>query len=278
MLADVIGCLACPVCGAVLVAREGSLACASGHAFDVARQGYVNLLAGGARHGTADTAAMLDAREAFLAAGHFEPIAGALAEAVEAAAPGDGCVAEVGAGTGAFLAAVLDAMPGRRGIALDVSKVAARRAAHAHARAGAVVADVWAGLPLADGCAAVVLDVFAPRNAAEFARVLAPDGVLAVVTPTARHLAEAAGPLGLIGVQEEKRARTDERLAERFTRTGTRLVETPMALSHADLAALAAMGPSAHHTSPEAVARAVALLPEPFAVTLSVEVATYRPC
>ena len=43
--------------------------------------------------------------------------------------------------------------------------------------------DVFRPFPLADGVADVVLDVFAPRNPAEFHRVLRPTGRLIVVRP-----------------------------------------------------------------------------------------------
>ena len=56
---------------------------------------------------------------------------------------------DVGAGTGHHLAAVLDALPDARGIAIDASPAALRRAARAHERAAAVGADAWKPLPLA---------------------------------------------------------------------------------------------------------------------------------
>jgi 23S rRNA (guanine745-N1)-methyltransferase len=89
-------------------------------------------------------------------------------------------------------------------VAVDISVPAARRAARAHQRAGSVVADAWAALPLADGCAEVVLVVFAPRGAGEIARVLRPGGRLVVLTPTPAHLGELVGPLGLLGVDGRK--------------------------------------------------------------------------
>ncbi|MDF1543430.1 MAG: hypothetical protein P1P71_10015, partial [Anaerosomatales bacterium] len=77
MLADVIGCLACPHCGGALALAEAgrTMRCDAGHSFDIARQGYASLLAGDAHTGTADTAEMVAAREAFLSAGHYEPLA-----------------------------------------------------------------------------------------------------------------------------------------------------------------------------------------------------------
>ena len=73
--------LRCPLCGGALARAGGAVRCASGHSFDVARQGYVDLTGAGPR-ASGDSAAMVAAREAFLAAGHFEPIAAAVAEEV----------------------------------------------------------------------------------------------------------------------------------------------------------------------------------------------------
>ena len=78
-------------------------------------------------------------------------------------------------GTGHHLAYVLAPLRRKRfGIALDTSTAALRRAARIHPRATAVGADAWKPLPLRDGVAALVLSVFAPRNAGELARILAP--------------------------------------------------------------------------------------------------------
>lgn len=278
MLADVIDYLACPVCGEPLAERSGALACVLRHSFDVARQGYVNLLPGDASPGTADTPAMIEARATFLGRGHFSAIADAVAEAAaEALADGaPGCVVEIGAGTGYYLAAALDRLPERSGLALDISKAAAKRAAHAHERIGAVVCDAWERLPVRDGAAALVLDVFAPRNAAEFARILSPGGTLVVVTPTQRHLEEIVGPLGMIAVDAEKDRRVAEQLGGAFELTGSVAVEERMTLGRDDLMAVAGMGPSAWHAGENLSAR-VDALPLPQEVTFSVVVSAYRP-
>jgi len=277
MLTGVLDCLACPDCGAALAADAGALHCQSGHSFDVARQGYVNLLSGGARTGSADTAEMVRAREAFLATGCFEPIARAVADAAEAAGLPDGCIVESGAGTGHYLAAVLDRLEAHRGLALDLSKHAARRAARAHGRMGAAVCDTWTTMPVRTGAAAAVLDVFAPRNAPEFRRVLAPGGALIVVTPTPRHLAELVTVLGLVSVDADKSRRLDEKLGADFTLESSITVEHVCDLRHEDVAALVAMGPSARHTDPATLSAAIGALPLPCPVTVSVTVGTYRP-
>src|SRR5688572_20694208 len=120
-----------------------------------------------------------------------------------------GCILDLGAGTGWYLARVLERLPGRQGLALDLSKHALRRAARAHPRIGAVACDAWAPLPLRDGVAALVLSVFAPRDGAEIARVLRPGGALVVVTPTDRHLEPLVSKLGLLTVDERKEERID---------------------------------------------------------------------
>ncbi|MFD4428620.1 putative RNA methyltransferase [Nocardia sp. NPDC058497] len=295
--------LACPVCGDELRPRERALRCGTGHSFDIARQGYVGLLTGASTKMTGDTAAMLDARAAFQGTGHFAPIAAAATHAFGAApaddapAPTDdtgrdraehrggtaperpphgGVILEVGAGTGYYLAQVIEADPLMRGIALDVAKPAARRSARAHPRVASVLADAWRGLPIRDNTLAGVLSVFAPRNPTEVARVLAPGGRFVVVTPTARHLSELVGPLDMVRVDPDKDRRLADSLSGAFTRIAHTLVEFPMKLTRADVTNVIAMGPSAFHGTPSDDPR-IASLPDITEVTASVTVSSYIP-
>ncbi|MFE5585206.1 putative RNA methyltransferase [Kitasatospora sp. NPDC056531] len=281
MLQDIEPYLACPHCAQALTRHERSLRCPAGHSFDLAKQGYVSLLAGDAHTGTGDTAEMVAARADFLAAGHYRPIADALAEAASAAlaapaAAAEGLVADLGAGTGHYLAHVLDALPGRVGAALDISKYALRRAAKAHPRIGAVVCDAWRPLPLRDASADLMLNVFAPRNGPEIRRVLRPGGTLLLVSPTARHLRELVAALGLLSVDEDKQRRIDEKLGPHLTPVEQRDVEFTLRLAPQDVRTVVGMGPSAWHTDPDRLAAALAGLPDPVEVTASVTVAGYR--
>jgi 23S rRNA (guanine745-N1)-methyltransferase len=270
VLADAVALLRCPVCQNGLEAGDGVLRCSEGHSFDIARQGYANLVPG-----NGDTAEMVEAREAFLAAGHYRLITRALVEeALNVEVPG--AVADVGSATGHHLAYVLAAPPERIGLALDTSTAALRRAARIHPRAAAVGADAWKPLPLRDGVAALVLSVFAPRNADEFARVLAPGGSLLAVTPTTRHLAELVGPLGLLSVPDEKEDRLDAQLGERFALASRRAVEHAMFLTREEATQLVRMGPSAWHVDEVALAEGLAALPEPLTVKASTTVSVYR--
>ncbi|MFC3504281.1 putative RNA methyltransferase [Micromonospora krabiensis] len=284
MDARILDRMRCPVCGEPLAEASAgtarALRCPRRHSFDVARQGYVNLLAGRAPH-VGDTAEMVAARADFLAAGHYDLISAALAATAAAVtAPTTGAyplVVDAGAGTGRHLAAVLSALPEAVGLALDVSKPALRRAARAHPRAAAALADTWQRLPLADGAATLLLNVFAPRNGPEFHRVLDPAGALLVVTPAEDHLAELVGPLGLLRVDPAKEDRVAGSLGQHFTRTDDTVHRRALTLTGPEVATLVGMGPSAWHTDPSGLAARIAGLAEPVRVTAAVRLAVWRP-
>jgi 23S rRNA (guanine745-N1)-methyltransferase len=270
--------LACPLCGAGLTPAGGALRCEARHSFDIARQGYVSLLTGGPRAGSADTAEMVAARDAFLRAGHYAPLVSELARTAAGVCPPDGTVLDAGTGTGHYLAAVLDALPGAVGLGLDVSKFALRRAARAHPRAGAASWDVWRPLPVRTGGADILLNVFAPRNGPEFHRVLSPGGALIVVTPTVRHLAGLREAAGLLSVDAEKDERLRRTLSAHFRRERETPLEYGLTLDAQDAGNAAAMGPSAHHLAPgEEDPRPAAPQDPGLAVTASFNVAVYRP-
>jgi 23S rRNA (guanine745-N1)-methyltransferase len=275
-LDDVLPLLRCPHCGAELGREEAGdiVRCGDGHTFDVARQGYLSLLAGEGTPHAGDTPEMVAARERILGAGHFEPLADGLAEAAGGAMAGGApaCVLDLGAGTGWYLARILDALPEARGLALDLSKPALRRSARAHPRLAAVACDVWRPLPLRDAVAAVVLNVFAPRDPTEIARVLARGGVALVVTPRPDHLRELVEPLRLLGVDEQKDTRLADRLEPALAIVGRRELTWTMRLGRAAARDAAAMGPSAFHVSPADLDERVAALPQRLDVTAAVTI------
>lgn len=279
MLADVVDMLRCPVCATPVHISAGVLGCEGGHRFDVARQGYVNLLAGSARPTTADTPAMVAARTEFLGSGVMRPVAEALADEVAriTAAGAAGGIVEIGAGTAYYLAACLASVPDRPGLALDISAQAARRAARQQGRIGAVVCDAWGSLPVADSCAAAVLGVFAPRNAGESARILSPEGRLILVTPTPAHFAQIVGTMGLIGVDPDKSERLGRSIEGHFELERTELLAYPVTLSREQVRTAVEMGPSAHHLSAEQIAERVASLSPATQTSVSVEVSVLVP-
>ncbi|MFE1879724.1 methyltransferase domain-containing protein [Streptomyces diastatochromogenes] len=267
--------LRCPTCRTPrLHPDRGALRCAAGHTFDIARYSYVSLLTG-TRATSGDDAAMVQARDRFLATGGYAPIRQAVARLAADSAPAPGTVLDVGCGTGYYLAGVLDQLPGARGLGLDTSVRALRSAARAHERAAAATWDIFRPFPLADEVADVVLDVFAPRNPAEFHRVLRPAGRLIVVRPTGLHLAELRGRVPvMVTIDPAKEQRLHRAMDPYFEAVDTVQVEYPMALAGLEALDLVGMTPSARHVN-RADLNDDGLLPD--RVTVSVLATAYQP-
>ncbi|WP_426977808.1 methyltransferase domain-containing protein [Pseudarthrobacter sp. O4] len=287
--ASVASALLCPVCRNSLKFGDGSgqtLVCPAGHSFDAAKQGYFNFLVGKGTVFEADAADMVAARFEFLSAGHYRPLADAVAELsapVLAGGPGGrpATVLDAGTGTGHYLRAVLDRMlldgAPATAIGVDISKFALRRAAKLNPEAVNLVSDVWQPLPVADDAVDVVTVVFAPRNAAEFARVLRPGGRLVVVTPRPGHLAEVAGQTGMLGIEPAKDERLAASLEGHFSASTSQDLDVPLALSPADAARLALMGPAGHHLDRVALATLSAGLPPVTAVSARFRISVFTP-
>ncbi|GAB2541833.1 putative RNA methyltransferase [Brachybacterium huguangmaarense] len=272
--------LRCPLCARPLAPAGSALRCPERHTFDVSRQGCISLL-GGAKAVSGDDDDMARAREAFLATGAYAPLRDAVAElaageescgAGGAGSARDRVVLDIGAGTGYYLAGALGEMPGARGIALDTSPRALRVAARAHPRAIAATWDAFKPFPLADASVDAVLDVFAPRNPAEFARVLRPGGRLVVARPTPRHLAELREEVGaMVSIDPAKEERLARALDPFFTPITTREVTYALPLDPEQARALIGMTPSARHLDAASVSANAA------SVTVSVLVTAYAP-
>ncbi|MDR1710853.1 MAG: methyltransferase domain-containing protein [Propionibacteriaceae bacterium] len=249
MISVAQGFLACPVClrpgiaTKALFIGDKTATCANGHCFDIARQGFLNLL-GSAQPRNADNAGMVAARGRVHQAGVFAPVAQALRQPTsDLCLSVDNPALEVGAGTAYYLREVVDPY-GAAGIALDVSTAAARAAAQASPLIASVVADVWQALPICDQSVGLILCVFAPRNLAEFARALHPEGRLIVVTPNSGHLAALRSRDELLDIAEHKEKQLE---SGPFRITDSQTVRYPVALD-AELASdVIAMGPNAFH-------------------------------
>lgn len=276
--------LSCPVCAESLEASgtpARMLSCPAGHRFDAAKQGYFNLLTGRGTAFREDTAAMVEARARFLAAGHYAPLAHALAEEASAVLPtGVPRILDAGAGTGYYLEAVAGALEAAAGtrppaVALDISRFAMRRAARLP-RTRALVWDLWRQLPVADAQVEVLLDVFAPRNGGEFARVLVPGGLALVATPLPDHLSEAIGPLGMLSIGTGKEESVAAALGTGFEQLRSREIRTPLRLSDDDAVRLALMGPAGHHHDEAGIRRRLAGAPLPAVVTAAFRLQVFR--
>jgi 23S rRNA (guanine745-N1)-methyltransferase len=218
---------------------------------------------------------MVGARAEFLGAGHYLPLANVLVELSKDHAAGARLIIEAGAGTGYYIASVLDVLPKSLGLAIDLSKYAVRRAAKAHGRLNAAVADIWEGLPLKDHSIDLALNVFAPRPAHELFRTLHRNGKLIIAIPTDQHMAELRDSLGLLEVDRNKEVRVARALDPFFTPLERRFCRWNMKLNHQQIAYLVGMGPSARHDNKATLAGRIEMLPPTVSVTGAVQVRVY---
>lgn len=245
--------LRCPNCFHDLTqVGELVLGCESRHRFDVSRHGTTTLLPPRAPHTIGDSREMLDARARLLDSGVFAPISDAIGVAYgeRGADTERSRIADLGCGTGYYAARLAGAFPDSEFLAADRSPVAVRMAARAVPRSTGVVLDLWRPLPIRDATADLIINVFAPRNPAEFARVLRRRGLLVVVVPTASHLAELRAFGALLDVPSGKDVQVRDVLtAAGLAHEGTERLEYRATVDAAQRDSLIGMGPSAHHRS-----------------------------
>jgi len=266
--------LRCPVCGDDLRAVPPLvLRCGRGHAVDANKRGYAYLLPAGTRV-TGDTAEMLSARGRFLDEGHYSPISQGIGDVLGVGehssddVDSSRRVLDAGCGTGHYLRALLDRLPDAHGLAADLSVDAVRTAVRGRHDVDGVVADTWAGLPVRDGIADLVLDVFAPRNMADFHRVLRRGGLLLIVAAGPAHLRQLREAGRAVGIQADKRERILASADALFEPLSETRIRHDLLLPPEDVDRLLGMGPSAHHRD----ARGEADVPSPDAGSSPTEV------
>ncbi len=208
---------------------------------------------------------MLRARRRFLGGGYYEPLRELVADIVEGAlndvdgqgAPaGPTSVLETGCGEGYYIGGVAERL-GRRNfgreqhrlvlLGTDLSKSAVKLASKRYPDVSFFVADVNRRIYVETASVHLLLDIFAPRNPVEFARVVGPHGRLVIVVPGESHLRGLREDLGLLGIEEDKEGRVLSQLAEWFELEDRRELACPLELNAEAASDLAAMGPSYWH-------------------------------
>ena len=179
--------LMCPLCGNALTRQDRALVCPNRHSFDIARQGYVNLLPVQNKRSLqpGDSKEQVASRRAFLDGGFYAPIRDALCRLAEdhnCAGP----ILDIGCGEGyysAHLAKVMDTEL----VGLDISKEAVRYAAGRYKDALWLCASA-AHVPVADHSAGLITSLFALTMPEEFLRILRPEGAFIQVLAAEDHL------------------------------------------------------------------------------------------
>ena len=177
--------LLCPICAEPLERRDNAWVCERRHSFDVARQGYVNLLPVQQKRSLnpGDTKEQVLARRRFLDCGFYKPIADALCQMAEGFT---GPILDVGCGEGYYSACLAEHL-GAELVGLDISKEAVRAAAGRYKNALWLCSSA-ARLPVKDHSAGLVTSLFALTVPEEFHRALRPDGAFLQVLAQEDHL------------------------------------------------------------------------------------------
>ena len=179
--------LLCPICGTIFEKQAHAWQCPNRHSFDIARQGYVNLLPVQQKRSLqpGDTREQVLSRRAFLDAGFYTPIADALCKlAKEAGCTGP--ILDIGCGEGYYSTRLASALNAGL-VGVDISKEAVRCAAARHKNALWLCASA-AHLPVESGSVGLVTSLFALTMPEEFKRVLRPDGAFIQVLAAEDHL------------------------------------------------------------------------------------------
>lgn len=246
------GALICPICKSgveIIYENSGILRCkgARKHSYDFASGGYINLGAP-TQSGGGDSKQAVRARSDFLNTGLYAPIAEALCQMLEEHLERGALIIDAGCGEGYYSTKIAE-----RGFSVagfDLSKFAADAAAK-RARASGLenaffgVASVFS-LPIADGAADAVVNIFAPCAEGEYARVLKSGGGLFVVSAGENHL------LGLKRAIYDEVHRNDQRadMPTDMKRISARRVEYTATVSgNANVKSLFAMTPYYWRTS-----------------------------
>ena len=187
----ILDALYCPICRAALSTENKSLVCngIKKHCFDFGGGGYVNF-GTPMQSGGGDTKEAVRARTAFLNSGYYAPVAEALAKKVSELVDEDGVIIDAGCGEGYYAEHIVKC--GYSVFGADLSKFAVdsaskRMNAQNIENAFFAVSSVFA-LPVNDGAASAVINVFAPCAEAEYSRVLKNGGYLFVVSAGQEHL------------------------------------------------------------------------------------------
>lgn len=240
--------LCCPVCGSDFSLENKSLVCSCGHCFDMAKEGYVNLLTSSHKSGSliGDNKSMALSRQNFLSKGFFSALSKFLCDYTQKREKRNPVVLDICCGEGYYSSELLQNTKCRL-YGFDLSKEMIRLAAKRKTNASFFVANI-SKIPMKERSVDLAFEFFAPFHESEFSRVLKKDGVLLCAVPGENHLFELKEKI------YKKAYKNDEQLPKTtlLTLRNTYKVQRKIELnSSEDIVNLFKMTPYFYHTSAE---------------------------
>ncbi|MDZ8119992.1 putative RNA methyltransferase [Pontiella agarivorans] len=234
----------CPVCSEPLMLQDNMIACQNGHPFNIAREGYANLLLSHQRKAKqpGDDPEMVMARRRFFDSGAFDVLTEAVTE-LPTIGNDDNAVLDCGCGEGHLLGTLSEKYRGFF-CGIDISKKAIQVASKRWKNAAWFVANGMRNIPVATNSMDSILSILAPRNNDEFHRILKPDGVLIIGVPGFNHLIELRKQLQFSsGDFKEKADTAAEKCAPLFEEANRIAVSGKVALNREQITDLIRMTP-----------------------------------
>ena len=190
----------CPICSQALLLTGRTWKCSNNHCFDMAKEGYVNLLPVNKKRSKepGDSKAMLQSRRRFLEQGHYQPLAKAISQLLMQNLQTDHNLLDLGCGEGYYLEQISNSIAGEcqyapKLFALDIAKPGVQMTAKRLKSAGRHVESSVASAvdtPFIDESFDAIYSVFAPFSDTEINRILKPEGRFILVGPGSTHLNE----------------------------------------------------------------------------------------
>lgn len=179
----------CPICLTALSLLNKTYRCENNHCYDVAKEGYVNLLPVQHKHSKdpGDNADMVNARRAFLDKGFYQPLIDKLLSLYEKYANVTLPIFDAGCGEGFYTHQYKT--DNNQVYGIDISKSAVKIAAKRYKDSSFSVGTL-SQLPFNDDEMGWINSIYAPILEEEFSRVLHSNGYLVTVTPAEKHLME----------------------------------------------------------------------------------------
>ncbi len=256
--------LTCPLCQTHFTQVGNAVKCENAHTFDIAKEGYINLLTKKIPDSMGDTKEMLLARRAFLEHGHYQPLVAAITTLLYDYLKSDTdndlpyiTMLDTGCGEGYYLGQLQHTLGQQFPnahidyIGLDIAKEAMRMAAKRYKGIHFLVANLKERLVFANDVLHILLNIFAPRNVEEFARILTLGGIALVVIPAPQHLQQLREMLGLLSIEEHKQEHVIEQFTPYFTYIGATSVNTTLHLTKQEILQAVMMTPNYWHLSDE---------------------------